>query len=297
MTSLIAVKFFKVQKKNRHVTEFDEALVEAIKSGPTPVSRERNVDQGYPIPLIVRLERLDVSRDYFSGELIRKQTNNIPPEANDTGLTRIRLGRNGGLGLSAAFRYHKPTKVLAIQNNNHSVSTSRLGTYLNLINTDLDFEFNPLARADAWERFNRKKPRKLKMKIAAPADFHLSGPEESIGSGIATIGEAVHAPYIMIEVSMGRSRGSLATSMVKGLIEKITAYGHRKPGTVQALTVSMNDDDGNDLIDFLEEHLVVKGTVELEGTTPEENYSKRAAFIENALKQNMRYIIDAYGRN
>jgi hypothetical protein len=127
-------------------------------------AREKNVNAGFPIPIIIRLESLALQNNFYSGELIRKQVSNIPPEANDSGLTPISLSEGGGLGLSSAFRYHRPTRVLLIQANTQAVSQTRLNLYLKHVDQNAEYTFDPIPREDAWTWFNSGAPRRLLMR-------------------------------------------------------------------------------------------------------------------------------------
>lgn len=88
MDNSLTLKFLRVTLAHPHGTAFHTALETALSLGD-PHDREKNVNAGMPDPIIIRLERLQPRNDFISGELIRKQISNIPPEANDDGLTPI----------------------------------------------------------------------------------------------------------------------------------------------------------------------------------------------------------------
>lgn len=56
------------------------------------------------------------------------------------------------------------------------------------------------------------------------------------------------------------------------------------------LSASITDNDGTDLIDFLGEHLIVRGRLHLSDRGPDWNYEIRAAFSENQFNANLGYI-------
>jgi hypothetical protein len=124
-------------------------MTTAFALGP-PKLRERDINKGFPDPIIIRLERLDTQHDVLFGEVIRKQVDNIPAEATDAGLTPIVLSDNGGLALSSAFRYHIPTSVLLIQAANLAVSQNRLLLYLKSISERCEYGCNPVPKESAW---------------------------------------------------------------------------------------------------------------------------------------------------
>lgn len=297
MDNSLTLKFFRVDKTYGHGISFEQALNGAFALG-TPVQREKNINAGFPDPIIVRLEQLAANNDndFISGELIRKQIDNIPPEANDDGLVPIQLANGAGLGLSSAFRYHRPTRVLLIQANNQAVSAPRLNLYLNCVNQNAEFTFEPLARPDAWARFNQGLPRKLLLKIASPdhvADFQNEA--DTVGTGIANIGEALRGAYITIEVSMGRKRGNLLKGATERIIRAFSRADRDGQLDVKTLSASVSDEEGTDVIDFLDEHLVVKDRLDLPDGDPAANYRLRADFLQNSFQQHLDYIHRLYG--
>lgn len=290
----ITLKFLRVNLANAHSTPFVAALNACIALG-APSTRERNVNAGFPDPIIVRLESLEVQNDFLSGELIRKQVANIPPEANDDGLSPIQLSDGAGLGLSSAFRYHAPTRILLIQANNQAVSHNRLGLYLKSVDENAEYEFDPVPRRDSWDRFNRGLPRKLMMKVASPE--HVAGLDQeadTVGTGVANIGEALRGAYITIEVSMGQKRGSLlkgATERVLRQFRRMSAEGHMD---VKMLSASISDEQSTDVIDFLDEHLIVRDRLELPDGEPQRNYAMRADFLRTSFQGNLPYLNQHY---
>jgi hypothetical protein len=53
----ITLKFFRVEKAYDHCLSFEQALETALALG-APHIRERNINEGFPDPIIIRLERL-----------------------------------------------------------------------------------------------------------------------------------------------------------------------------------------------------------------------------------------------
>lgn len=264
MDNTITARFMRVRKAHPHNMSFPDALAAAIDLGDLH-HREKNISIN-ATPLIVRLERLVKRGDYVFGELIRKQISNIPPEANDAGLSPIRLRDGGGLGLSSAFRYHIPTQVLLIQSNAQAVTYGRLIDYLHAVDPLAQYEMDAVPREDAWERFNSGVPRKFKMKIASPTASitGLENEAEVIGTGVANIGEALRGAYITIEVSMGTKKGSLAKAGVSRVIRALKRADKEHQIDVRQLGVSIKESDGDrDVIDFLDEHLTVREDIDL----------------------------------
>jgi hypothetical protein len=301
MDNSVTLKFLRVTNAYGHGIAFPAALDTAMALGDLH-ARERDINVGFADPIIIRLERLGAQNDFIFGELIRKQVSNIPPEANDDGLSPIELSDGGGLGISSAFRYHRPTRVLLIQANNQAVSAGRLNLYLKAVDANAEYTIDPVARADAWERFNTGLPRRLVIKIASPERIGtlennvLGGESGTIGEGIASIGEALRGAVITIDVSMGQRKGSLFKGATERVLRKFRALGNAGTLDVKMLSASIKDDDGTDLIDFLDEHLVVRDRLDLPDGNPEENYNRRAAFLEATFNAQLAYLHGLYGQ-
>jgi hypothetical protein len=298
MDNSLTLKFLRVTNAHAHGVAFHTALETAMALGDHH-ARERNVNAGMPDPIIVRLERLQSRNDFISGELIRKQISNIPPEANDDGLTPIRLTEGGGLGLSSAFRYHRPTRVILIQANNQAVSVGRLNLYLKAVDQNAEYVFDPVPRADAWNRFNSGVPRRLVLKVASPSHIPagnaLDNEARTVGDGIASISEALRGASITIEVSMGQRRGSLLKGATERVLRTFRRMKREGEIDVRMLSAAVTDDDGTDMIDFLDEHLVVRDRLDLPDNDPNRNYELRAAFLEATFNANLGYIHEHYG--
>ena len=297
MDNTVTLKFLRVDKAYGHGIAFEQALGLAINLGDLH-DREKNINAGFVDPIIVRLERLVPSNGFVSGELIRKQISNIPPEANDDGLSPIQLSDGGGLGLSSAFRYHIPTRVLLIQANNQAVSSNRLNSYLKCVDQNAEFTFASIPRSDAWGRFNNGLPRRLLMKIASP-DHVPDMPNaaaSAVGTGVANIGEALRGAYITIEVSMGRKQGSLLKGATEQVLRTFARLGRQGDVEVKMLSASVSDGEGTDLIDFLDEYLIARDRLDLPERNPEGNYQIRANFLISEFQKHLPYIHGLYGQ-
>ena len=154
-----------------------------------------------------------------------------------------------------------------IQANNQAVSIGRLNLYLKAVDQNAEYGFDPVPRADAWARFNDGMPRRLVMKIASPEHIpdlgdgnDLQHEAETIGTGIANIGEALRGAVITIDVSMGRRSGSLLKGATERVLRTFRRLGNAGELDVRMLSAAITDENGTDLIDFLDEHLVVRGT-------------------------------------
>lgn len=292
MDNTVTAKFFRVTGEAaapEFVAHLDTIFAKAL------VDRESDINPGTNNPVIVRLERLaHDDADYVTGELIRKQVRNIPPEANDEGLEPIELSEGGGLGYSSAFIFHRPTRVILIQSNPIAVTYSRLAMYTVTHNPAANYRFDPIPTDEAWDRFNRGLPRKLVVRIASPeAVAGLPAAAGTVAGSAADVSEAMNGAYITIEVSMGNKKGSLDVNAVRNLIR---TFRQSEEVDVRHLSASVKPDgSGTDVIDFLEEYLVFKDVFDLPENDAERSYTMRRDILRNAFGNRLEYIQAHYG--
>lgn len=291
MDKKITVRFFKVSKNHKSAPALEAALKNALQSGATASKRQRNVYGN-----IIRLERLVQNGTFWDGEVVRKQAENIPPEAHDEGLTALALKEGGGLGHPIAFRYSPSLSVLAMQFDNRAVSVNKLMAYLQAIDPAHGYSAFPLVREDAWERYGRGTPSKFTIEIAAPSE--LPSVEGEIGSVIESakrLAEISSAPVISLEAKMGHSKGSLKQKSVDKLIQFFTK-GKGSTHDIRKLNVTNRHDDGpSEEIDFLKEFLACTSHLELSGNDPDVNYDTRKIYLTACFNDNFAYIKTTYG--
>jgi hypothetical protein len=94
---------------------------------------------------------------------------------------------------------------------------------------------------------------------------------------------------------MGHKKGWLNLEKVQSVLEFFTD-GAGKTADVRMLRASVKPDDDAALedLDFLEEMLVSKETIDLDGT-PGENYKLRSNYVRLELSKKLPYIQNVYG--
>lgn len=147
MDATVSARFFRVSDKPATVPDFDNLLLGQM--GKPVAAREQDLT-GTGVWL--RVEHCEQEGPYVSGQFCRKQMENIPPQAGPDGLTPILLEEGQGLGHLCAFRYHRPTRILLLQQNVQSASSLRIAMYLACLESTALYAFIPVLREDALER-------------------------------------------------------------------------------------------------------------------------------------------------
>lgn len=241
------------------------------------------------------MERFAKDASFHSGEMVRVQKDNIPPEARDEGLVPLRIG---GLGHAVAFRYNKKIKVLAMQFDNRAVSPNLFVEYLREVDASFQYRLEPLVRADAWERYNDGKPRKFVIAIAAPSNLsQVEGEVGALTDAGRTLGEIADAPMIRIEVSMGTKRNAFLDGDFVGKALKYFTKGEGRHEDIRKLSATVKDEGepGTDTIDFLDEKLSCKEILELPPRNADKHFAVREAFLKRCYNQHLDYISKTYG--
>ncbi len=274
MDSRITGRFFRISGKPREAPDFPDLLLSEVAKKRS----EREVDLGGKT--LLRTEECQVDGDFVLGDFCRKQVTNLPPEAGPDGLAPTILADGKGHGHLAGFVYHKPTRVILLQNNPQCASPNRLSNYLAALNSAALYTFDPVARHDALERFKLKKPRSFKMRIAAPENLEsLDDVELPSVRGARMLAEAFHGLYVTVTVDVGSSRKkTLDAQAVRTEVSGLLKSG----ADIRDLTVgtAKEDDFEAPSIDFLEEHLKCSTILDLPENDVAKHYAVRKAYLK-----------------
>jgi hypothetical protein len=282
----VHARFYRVSKPEAGVTDFAEVLLGEASKGK-PGDRERDIGGG----IVARLEHCSEDGDAIEGEFCRVQSQNIPPQTGPDGLLPIKL-EAGGIGHVAAFRFHKPTRVLLLQRNVSSLTAARLGLFLASTKADRLFAFNPVLAKDAMQRFMDRKPRGFSVTFAGPENLEsLDDAGIPAAHGARLIAEAYDGVRVKIEVSVGRSRKKWLgkDSIFAALGALVDADG------VKGLKVKADKNGEDDVINFLKEQLHGEDTLDLPEGDPEGNYTRRKLLLRKLFSDNMGTIMAQFG--
>lgn len=289
----VTVRFYIVHDQEGVPLEDRLAAIAAKPKG----TREINTADNEAVPFNVRLEDCDTSdKAFMCGQFVRRTLDNHPPEATEEGLLTLKLKEGAGLGYPAAFAYAPALKVIAIEHSPRTLSLSRILLYVNMMGDAGKLSAQPIPNQLAWDRYKTGKPRKITLTIANPTN--LAAVEGEVGGVLSASGklnEIFEGPVITIEVSMGHKKGFLNPLHVEKILNYFTK-GEGKGADVRSLKASVKPDDGSptDELDFLNELLVSRDTLELSGD-PLKDYARRKAFVLAELKSHTPYLKKVYG--
>jgi hypothetical protein len=281
MDANVSARFFRLSAAPPASNDFPDMLL--AQAGKGLSLREYDVTG---TGVTVRVEHCVEDGEFVIGEFCRKQMTNIPPQAGPDGLTPIPLPNGQGLGHLAAFRYHRPTRVILLQYNMQCVTTYR-------INAASVYGFAPILREDALERFKDKKIRSFSVQFASPKNLEALD-DQGIASarGARLLAEAYHGFRMTFTVSVGKRKKKFLD--FNRVSEDVTAL-LGSDAEIRKLKVGTKEDEDGLSIDFLREHLKCRQTLELPEGNPADNYEIRKAYLMTEFADKLAYLTKHFG--
>ena len=273
MDSRVAVRFYRATEPSRGVPELGDILMGTLNLGG-PSDRERQIGD----EVVVRIESCATRAQSVEGDFCRVQRVNIPPQAGADGLAPITLREGNGIGHMAAFLYHRPTRVLALQTNIQSASPHRLSLYLAALDPAQQFGFAPVLTEDAIERFQAGNTRSLVVKFAGIDRLeNLDDPNVPVARGAKMIGDAYDGLEVEIKISVGRSRDR---SLAGGALRRTVGRLLSTPG-ITKLQAKLEGDAVP--LDLLGEHLQQATEIRFPEGQPDLHYQFRRDYLREAF--------------
>lgn len=295
MDTTVRARFFRATPAPDDVADFPDMLLQEMKKSLP--DREQNVAdivEGDDAPtVLLRVEQCETEGEFVTGQFCRKQTTNIPPQAGPDGLTPITLPHGQGLGHLSAFRYHRPTRILLLQNNIQCASPRRISVYMARINAAALFGFEPVMREDALERFKHRTVRSFTVRFASPENLEaLDDSGIASARGARLLAEAFHGLDLTISVGVGRKRKKfLDFAAVNKEIKALLG----SDADISELEVLANEDEEGQTIDFIKEHLKCSEVLTLPEGDHEKHYQVRKAFLKSEFQTRMDYLVKHFG--
>lgn len=274
MDSRVSVRFFRISQPPRGVAQFGEILERIVGNGG-PADRERNIGGD----VVVRLENCVPDGAAIEGDFCRVQRVNIPPQAGAEGLAPIQLDRGNGIGHMAAFYYHIPTRVIALQTNVQSVSPNRISQYLSTLDPAQMFHLQPVLTEDAIDRFRAGRPRSFTVKFAGIDNLDLlDDGNVAVARGAKMVADAYDGLEVEIKVSVGRRRDHW---LAQGPLAQIVARFSGDP-SVSKLEAKMEGDQRK--LDLLHEQLQSSVELRLPENDPGRHYVTRRDYLRQSFR-------------
>lgn len=282
MDRRLTLRFYEVGKLKPTGPSLADVLDEIYALG-TARTREADV----AADCRVRLERLAKDNGHVVGEFTRVQSTNFPSEVRDGGV--FKLGVNGQLGHGIAFRFRPKDHILAIQYDSRVLSPGRIFSYLLEVKKDAAFELTPCMNDSAWERLDKRPLKKLKIRVASPADLaNVEDEGAAVGESFRALGLAYGAPSVTIEIGMGGKNGSLSDT-AKTMARQVFELFANDEIDLRGMRAICETQDGerNDEINLIDEILSVKDELVLPDNDPDKSYEMRRKWLKDKMAKHV----------
>jgi hypothetical protein len=164
--------------------------------------------------IVVRLERLQAQGNMTRGEIIRRQTSNLPPKAL-AGQPIESLGVES-IGHSTAFLYDSRLSILGFEQARNGITATRFGLYLEHFIGQGGYDVLPIPTQEMWNTLTTGRLRGVRVRVAAPQSLQAAdATTEGIKAGLTALKQAVGTHYV--EAHLGMTRGDEDISRRRGV--------------------------------------------------------------------------------
>lgn len=252
MEKSFVTDFYTVSMPENETRSFADLLAE-LRDIPDDETRNYVVENNP-----VRFTSLTRARSgVWEGDFVKIRMDVLPPVAKTGGgVAPLRLEDDEGIGEEAAFMYDPRYNVLAKQRNRYAVSPTMLCEYINYkCQTRGPITLNTVLRQDAWDRLgNLHEVRKVKFKIAPHTNVAGSLPRDVSTKEFFQAADHFSARHLVVEMSVGRSKNTLATRAVKQLAKALAIQFRDHEDSVDRVELWGNTEDGDrdhfDMVNF-----------------------------------------------
>lgn len=291
MDRIVNVRMFSVEEKEDGGMPFSEALRHIGNLQPL-ARREHDAEPD----IVIRLEDLDTTGRYWSGEMVRVQEANLPPKAL-RGQRRERLGVRS-IGHTSAFAFDTRLSVLALQLSRNGITAMRMGTYAEALAGGDGYKVLPVPDRETWDVLRRGGVRAISFGLATPFELAaIDNETQGIRRGMVAMKELLQPTRLEVTMSMGRgevdmNRGRTVTFFQWLLRER---QAHRGGITRMKATVVPRDGEDAEVLNLIGGHMGDREWVDLPDDDPDTSYQRRNAYILRVLRENRATLEEMYG--
>lgn len=200
----LTFEFFKVTQPKDSSLNFEDTLVRLLNKDITQKDKKILANENNSEEIVIVFTKV--------------RMNNIPDKINvATGsCTPIELSDDEGLSEKVVFIFNKKLKVVAIQKNVNSITSTGIFNFIRNEITDSKFETSFIIRQDVLEQLSKmKQVTKCEIKIDYTKDLSfLKGSDNSIFDKLSRQ-EDIGANFLNLSFSMGvNSKDSLSDSLI-----------------------------------------------------------------------------------
>lgn len=289
MDRRVTTRFYTVDKKDEDGPDLSTCLE---RIGRLRLA-ERECELSEEISL--RIEKINTDGRFIRGEIIRRQTQNLPARAS-AGRPRTRLGVDA-IGHSSVFRYDRELSVLAIQLARNGITASRFVDYVSALIECPRFIPLPVISTEAWQLLQQKQVRALSLKVASPEQLSVADTGyETVKQGMENLRDIARSSYVDVTFGMSRGDANMSPRRFGGIIRWILREREAERGGIQKLSARIiPDDDESPILNLLNAHMGNSAVLELPDDNPVRSYHIRKNHIRAVFNQFLPAIQAQFG--
>jgi hypothetical protein len=287
MDSRITVRFYAVVPMEPGQPSFEACLKKIMGIGQN-VAREVEETAVQAMQLVQNGTRI-------SGDLIRLQSDNLPSLIESLGKTptKLPLPASAALGHHTAFLYDISLRKLAYQLTRNAVPLALFNAYVSKVCDGCPpFSYQPVIRASKLKELNSMTPKTFLLKVADPEHLDaIEDEEKKLKASLKNLRTLADGVYVKVQIGLGNRQGTLNKTRLRSLVGWLLAQRDINQGRVGTIKVIGKDFAEGDIpLDFIKAQLGESKNLSLGSAGPDENYKKRAAFIEESFDQHLDEI-------
>lgn len=286
MDRTVTIKFYHVTHGDGNRVRFSDAL-ERI-ADRTLLDREYELEPG----LVFRLENCRSEGGMVVGEIVRRQTENLPPEA--IAGQPLRNLNAAGIGHSAVFCYCPRTSVIAFQVARIGVSVGRFMMYTGNVLGLSGFNALPVPTEEFWQSILNGRVRSISVKVSSPQNLEaIEDDFVTVRQSLAQLQSIAGSSSVEAVFSVGRGDEDLSSSRVARIFRWLLGERNEDRGGVKSLKAKIIDeDDVARVLSLVNCHLGESQVLEFNVDDPQVNFERRKRYVLEVFGRNRR-IIDA----
>jgi hypothetical protein len=275
----VNVRFFHVEQAAGAAT-FSAALRQI--SQLALLDREAEVED----EIVVRLERADFQGNFARGELIRRQTSNLPPKAL-SGQPIERLGIQS-IGHSSAFLYDSELSVLGLEQARNGITSTRLGLYVARFMNGPKYDILPVPTQEMWDTLRSGRLRAMYVRSAAPQSLQAADADtEGVRTGLVALKNATGTYFVEVKLGMIRGEPDINPDRSLGWFNWFRRERENDRGGITKVYVDIipEGETQAEHINLLAGQIGSRQRLTLPEDNPSASYQIREAFLTDVLNR------------
>ena len=237
----------------------------------------------------IRVDNFSRGAKYCTGDIIKQQTRNIPPQApNGSDLKPVYIP----LGHRSAFLYHYATDVLIYQRNRDCISPMALMEFIPIKTDHNGFILQHIMDIDEIQDIMQQGARKLTVKFAQPNNYAaIEAEDDNKVLSLNQLRSVFDAEYIEVSCGFGSSKsGSMNRKTIVSFLRDL------RRARLDTKKIQIKSEDSGEILDLLGKTMTYedKSVNVADEKDIEAHYTARRQFIIDAYNANEEALLELF---